>query len=94
MTELSKIYKTKNKWLLISLKNDKTTLNNGLMIEETRGKKDIVSGIIESSEDSNLTEGKIVWFPMYSALPIVLPRYTGNEQLFLVNIEDICLEEI
>ena len=88
--ELIDNYKTLNKKVLISIKDDKRILANGMAIQEQRGKKDIVYGIVELAQASlKIPPRAYVWFPMYAALPVNL---AGN-QYVIVDYEDIYLIE-
>lgn len=78
----------KNK-LLIKKLDQETNLGNGLQISnETQNRKDIVVGLVINTLDS-VFEGKKVFFPLYSALPL---SYEGENYL-VVDIDDILVIE-
>lgn len=83
-------YVMHNKNVLVSLQEDRKVLNNGISVQDTRGRKDIVVGIVECSHPSlKFPNRALVWFPMYSALPIQL----DGKQYLIVNYEDIIMSE-
>lgn len=61
-----------NGYIAVILSDDKKTLGNGLTITETRGRRDIVTGTIAMSEDSDLPCGSRVWFPLYAATGVLI----------------------
>ena len=88
--DLSKYYKTLNKKVLVSLRDGKKALANGITIQETRGKKDIVCGLVEVAQPSlKISPRSLVWFPLYAALPIAL----NGSQYLIVDYEDIYIIE-
>ena len=69
---------------LIKLEKQFTTLGNGLNINnETQNRKDIVTGTVVQSTDSNIKG--IAYFPMYAASIIT----TSEGEFYIVNNEDI-----
>ena len=69
---------------LIKLEKQFTTLGNGLNINnETQNRKDIVTGTVVQSTDSNIKG--IAYFPMYAASIIT----TAEGEFYIVNNEDI-----
>ena len=61
-----------NNFIAVILDDDKKTLNNGLTITETRGRRDIVSGLISMSDNQHLRYGARVWFPLYAATIVMI----------------------
>lgn len=69
---------------LVKLEKQFTTLGNGLNINnETHNRKDIVTGTVVQSTDSNIKG--IAYFPMYAASIIT----TKDGEFYIVNNEDI-----
>ena len=69
---------------LIKLEKQFTTLGNGLNINnETQNRKDIVTGTVVQSTNSNIKG--IAYFPMYAASIIT----TSEGEFYIVNNEDI-----
>ena len=69
---------------LIKLEKQFTTLGNGLNINnETQNRKDIVTGTVVQSTDSNIKG--VAYFPMYAASIIT----TAEGEFYIVNNEDI-----
>jgi co-chaperonin GroES (HSP10) len=76
-----------NKNLLIRI-NETATMDNGIQIQETRGKRDVVSGIIIDSDPKlELNILSKVYFPFYSAIAVT---YKG-EDLWIVNYQDVII---
>ena len=89
-TNMNDWYIMHNKNVLVSLKEDRKVLNNGISVQDTRGRKDIVMGIVECSHPSlKFSNRALVWFPMYAGLPI---QVAGNQYL-VVNYDDIIMSE-
>ena len=85
-----KNYATHNNKLIIKQLNLTTTLNNGIVIQETRGKKDILVGeVILTSPKLSINEGDWVWFPEYATLPITL----DNQSYYVIDYQDIILSK-
>ena len=83
-------YVMHNKNVLVSLKEDRKVLNNGISVQDTRGRKDIVVGTIECSHPSlKFPNRALVWFPMYAGLQIQL----AGKQYLIVNYDDIIMSE-
>lgn len=75
--------------LLVEPMNSSTNLGNGLQINnETQNRKDIIKGKVISSRLGRW-ENKIVYFPLYSALPF---SHDGNNYM-VVDISDVLIEE-
>jgi hypothetical protein len=88
--KLREIFSMKNKNLLVSLLPDRRTLDNGISISETRGKREIVAGLVEAAEASlKLQERCICYFPSYAANPIEVNGVT----LFIVNFQDLVMTD-
>ena len=69
---------------LIKLEKQFTTLGNGLNINnETQNRKDIVTGTVVQSTDSNIKG--TAYYPMYAASIIT----TAEGEFYIVNNEDI-----
>ena len=89
-TNMNEWYVMHNKNVLVSLREDRKVLNNGISVQDTRGRKDIVVGIIECSHPSlKFPNRALVWFPMYAGLPIQL----SGKQYLVVNYDDIIMSE-
>lgn len=89
-TNLNDWYVMHNKNVLVSVKLERKTLQNGISVQDTRGRKDIVEGIVEASHPSlKFSNRALVWFPMYAALPITV----AGKQYVIVNYEDIIMSE-
>ncbi len=76
-----------NSYLLISLGGERTTLGNGVAINETRSKRDVATGIVMSGEW--LPIGTTVWFPFYAATPVTIDK----AQCFFVKFDDILMSK-
>ena len=71
---------------LVRLESQTTTLGNGLNVNtENQNRKDIVTGTVVQSTDTNI-KGK-VWFPLYAASMIT----TQDGEFYIVNNQDIML---
>jgi co-chaperonin GroES (HSP10) len=76
-----------NNNVIVQIKNT-VALNNGINLKETRGKRDIITGVIYLvDETTGLVVGDIVWFPLYASNEIVV----DGIQLAVLNIEDIVM---
>ena len=74
---------------LVKLEKQFTTLGNGLNINnETQNRKDIVSGSVVSTTNSEL-DGSTVYFPLYAASIVTLK----DGEYYIVNNKDILLVE-
>lgn len=83
-------YTTHNSKLIIKQLNLTTTLNNGIVIQETRGKKDILVGeVILTSPELDIKKGDWVWFPEYASLPIAL----DNQSYYVIDYQDVILSK-
>ena len=79
-----------NKNVLVSPREERKVLNNGISVQDTRGRKDIMVGILECSHPSlKFPNRALVWFPAYAGLPIQL----NGKQYLIVNYEDIIMSE-
>lgn len=88
--DLNKVVAMQNKYLLVSLFENQKVLKNGLNIKETRGKKDIVVGVIEAAQVSlKLPEKAICWFPLYAGSQVEV----DERQYLAVPYEDIIMIE-
>ena len=81
------MYRTLNNKIIIKQINLSTQLGNGIVIQETRGKKDILVGEVIISSTTDIKEGDLVWFPEYAALPITL----NNKSYNVIDYSDIIL---
>ena len=78
-----------NKNIIVRL-NELSTIDNGIQIQETRGKRDIVSGIIvDLDKDVGLLPGNKIYFPYYSAINFAVK----GDDLWIVNINDVIMVE-
>ena len=96
-SQVEKYYKPVNKNLLVSLINVNSQFDNGIAVKETRGKKDIVCGIVELAEVSlKIHKKAMCWFPAYAGVPIKLPINDENgrakdQDFLIVAYEDILI---
>jgi co-chaperonin GroES (HSP10) len=87
---LNDYYTMQNKNVLVSLQEGRTACKNGIVVQETRGKKDIVVGICEASQPGlKIPNRALVWFPHYAGLPILL----NGKSYLVVNHDDIIMIE-
>lgn len=78
-----------NGFFLIELVEENKLLSNGITVKETRGRRDIVSGLVVNCPEEykkDYSKGT-VWFPLYSANTFV---YEGKA-LLLVHHDDIMM---
>jgi hypothetical protein len=76
-----------NGFIAVTLDGDKKTLGNGLTINETRGRRDIVSGTIIISDESDIPCGARAWFPLYAATIVLL----DGEPYHIVKRDDLMM---
>jgi co-chaperonin GroES (HSP10) len=89
-TNMNDWYLMHNKNVLVSLQEDRKVLNNGISVQDTKGRKDIVVGIVECSHPAlKFPNRALIWFPMYAGLPMQL----NGKQYLIVNYEDIIMSE-
>ena len=87
---LNDYYTMQNKNILVSLQEGYTACKNGIVVQETRGKKDIVVGICEASQPGlKIPNRALVWFPHYAGLPMTL----NGKNYLVVNHEDVIMIE-
>lgn len=87
---MNDLYVMHNKNVLVSLQDNRKVLTNGISVQDTRGRKDIVVGIVECSHPAlKFPNRALVWFPMYAGLHIQL----DGKQYLIVNYEDIIMSE-
>jgi co-chaperonin GroES (HSP10) len=87
---MNELYVMHNKNVLVTLQEDRKILHNGISVQDTRGRKDIVVGIVECSHPALKFPNRVlVWFPMYAGLPLQL----DGKQYLIVNYEDIIISE-
>jgi len=80
----------KNKYLLVSIFDTQRASKNGLNIKETRGKRDIIIGVVEAAELSlKLPAKALCWFPMYAGSEIIF----NDKKYLAVPFEDIIMIE-
>ena len=78
--------KVTNNKILIKQLDTETELGNGISINnETQSRKDVVSGLVVDSTDKQYEKDRVVYFPLYAALPV---SYDGENYL-IVDIKDI-----
>ena len=98
-TQLTKYYRAVNKNIVVSLLDQDVAFNNGIHVQEERGKKDVVAGLVELADTSiKIPDRAMCWFPMYAATRIRLPITTkhgtlDNKTYYYINYEDIILVE-
>jgi co-chaperonin GroES (HSP10) len=90
LNNMNEWYVMHNKNILVTLRENRKVLQNGISVQDTRGRKDIIEGTVECSHPSlKLPTRAIVWFPMYAGLPIQL----NGKQYLIVNYEDVIMSE-
>lgn len=90
MTQLIKNYKAHNNKLIVEPLEIKDSLKNGIIIQATRGKKDILTGmVVKATSSLDIKEGDMVWYPEYASLPITIE---GNN-LVVIDYEDIIISK-
>ena len=88
--DLKQNYVAKNGYVVIRLMKEEETLVNGIKIQDTRGKRDIVCGTCMLAEDKyKIPTHALVWFPIYAASPIKLE----GESFLILPYDDIMLIE-
>ena len=88
--DLKQSYSAKNGYVVISLMKEEETLANGIKIQDTRGKRDIICGTCMLAEEKfKIPARALVWFPVYAASPIKL----DGETFWVLPYEDIMLIE-
>lgn len=75
---------TVNGHLLIELQDEKVTLDNGMQLKETKGKKDLVKGRIVVGEFDGASE---VYYPLYASIDF---HYKGIKY-HIIHKEDIVI---
>ncbi len=76
-----------NQNVIVQLKQS-VELKNGINLKETRGKRDIVTGVVYLADESlNLKQGMLVWFPLYASNEITLE----GSVYAVLNISDIIM---
>ena len=81
-----------NKFWLVELEEENKVLANGLTVKETRGKRDIVTGVVihgDYSPEFPCADGYHVWFPLYAANPITV----DGKSLLVIHQDDIIMVE-
>ena len=89
---MNKTLKMCNNFLLIKPSAEVAKLQNGMSFNETRGKRDIISGTIVCTglNDVHIMLNQIVWFPLYAATPI---EYEGEQFLVVAMLDIIMIKE-
>jgi len=65
-------------------------LKNGINLKETRGKRDVVIGVIYLADEfTGLNQGDLVWFPLYASNEITI----DGLPLAVINLSDIIMVE-
>lgn len=78
-----------NDFILAELEPEDTKLGNGLSVKETRGKRDIVCGIVNHTPDGVALEvGDKIMFPLYAANSLTI---NGKEHV-VVSFKDIIMK--
>lgn len=81
--------KVLNKNVIVQLKNT-VELKNGINLKETRGKRDVVTGVVYlAGESSGLEPKDIVWFPLYASNEITI----DGLPLAVLSMDDIIMVE-
>jgi co-chaperonin GroES (HSP10) len=81
--------KVLNENVLVKM-NETSTMDNGIQIQETRGKRDIVSGVVVNcDEQTGITLWSKIYFPYYAAISFNLK----GEELWIVNVNDVIMIE-
>ena len=67
-----------NGFYIVELKEEHTVHSNGLTVKETRGKRDIVTGVIKNLPDGTygIRTGDLIYFPLYAGNPITIDGKT------------------
>lgn len=64
--------KVLNQNIIVQLKNS-VELKNGINLKETRGKRDVVVGVVYQADESlNIKTGSLIWFPLYATNEITV----------------------
>lgn len=88
--ELKDNYMTKNGFVIVKNYTKNETLRNGIKIQDTRGKRDIVCATCLLAEERfKIPYNALVWFPLYAANSIVLE----DEEFLVLPFDDIMLIE-
>lgn len=89
-TNLNDYYVMQNKNILVTPSEDRKVLANGISVQDTKDRKDIVVGIVECSHPNlKIPSRALVWFPRYAGLSLHL----DGKQYLIVNHEDIIMIE-
>ena len=79
--------KVLNKNVIVSLRNS-VELKNGINLKETRGKRDIVTGVVFAADETlNIKANAKVWFPLYASNEVVVE----GKQYAVLNFDDIIM---
>lgn len=74
-----------NKNVIVRLK-ETTELKNGINFKETRGKRDVVTGVVYACDESTgIKAGDTIHFPLYASNEITI----AGLPLAVLNFEDI-----
>lgn len=87
---MKEFYTPKNGFIVLKLFVENEVLANGIKLQDTRGKRDIVAGsCLLAEEKYKIPNRALCWFPIYAASPIKL----NGENYLIVPFEDIMLIE-
>ena len=92
MSVLKKEIVMKNRNLLVIMMEETRTFDNGLNAKEVRGKRDIVTGVIQCSPaELKISAQSLCWFPIYAAQTLL---YNGQNYLVVPFDDVIMIEKI
>jgi co-chaperonin GroES (HSP10) len=79
--------KVLNKNVIVLLRNS-VELKNGINLKETRGKRDIVTGIVFAADETlKIKDNTKVWFPLYASNEVIV----DGKQYAVLNFDDIIM---
>ena len=89
--DLNNEYVMQNNYLLVTPCESRKTLANGISVQDTKDRKDIMVGVIKCSHPKlKIPNCALVWFPRYAGLPLQL---NDGKQYLVVNHEDVIMIE-
>ena len=75
-------------YTVVELASQTTVLDNGLAINnETQSRKDIVTGTVIKTNNPDLKDGELIYFPLYAANMVTFQGKT----LYVVDNRDVLL---
>ena len=80
----------RNGFVLVKPHNETTTLQNKIKVHEQKGKKDIMTGIVEVAQEAlKYPDRCLCWFPTFAGHEILIE----GERYLIVDNEDIMMTE-